>query len=346
METTLNPHVCFKVEKILGVSSEGSYQVQWAPSWVSRFHLVGCENLIQEFLQERTERENYLRSAVTEEGFEGNDDAQYEEANESVEREIDIGRSMQSCVMEDGDEYSQVESSIKIEVDTTPACEYSQNSVVSDVQNAAMAEHLNQELTSFEKGNAEESTEYEPNSLTQFSDTEVIPMMPNFDEHFGVSLDDKESMIDSYELQVPGNESGVSTGSNTSMMYQRRNFRQEVSEDDVKEHPQSMLMKDSAQHISEDRFTFLHDSQFPNSIPHFEPLKSYSGNNKQYLCKKCGASFTQEGNLKRHLMTNHSSAKPYTCETCQKAFSRSDAYKRHSRTHLNKKHFSQTTPSK
>ena len=47
------PRVCFQVDKVIGVSSDGCYQVQWAPAWVSKFHLVGCEHLIQEFLQKQ-----------------------------------------------------------------------------------------------------------------------------------------------------------------------------------------------------------------------------------------------------------------------------------------------------
>ena len=49
------PCVRFEVEKVIGVSSDGNYQVQWAPAWVSKFHLVGCEHLIQEFLQQQKE---------------------------------------------------------------------------------------------------------------------------------------------------------------------------------------------------------------------------------------------------------------------------------------------------
>ena len=45
------PCVCFEVEKVIAISNDGNYQVQWAPVWVSRLHLVGCEHLIQEFLQ-------------------------------------------------------------------------------------------------------------------------------------------------------------------------------------------------------------------------------------------------------------------------------------------------------
>ena len=48
------PHACFKVERVVGVMNEGNvrlYQVQWAPSWVSGFHLVGCEHLIDEYIE-------------------------------------------------------------------------------------------------------------------------------------------------------------------------------------------------------------------------------------------------------------------------------------------------------
>ena len=47
--TESTPHIRFEVEKVIGISSDGNYQVQWAPAWVSKFHLVGCEHLIQEF---------------------------------------------------------------------------------------------------------------------------------------------------------------------------------------------------------------------------------------------------------------------------------------------------------
>merc|ERR1712013_930298 len=47
------PHIRFEVEKVIGISSDGNYQVQWAPAWVSKFHLIGCEHLIQEFLQQQ-----------------------------------------------------------------------------------------------------------------------------------------------------------------------------------------------------------------------------------------------------------------------------------------------------
>ena len=57
---TSQPRMCYDVEKILGVSNEGNvrcYKVQWAPVWVSSLHLFGCENLIQEFLQQEEQQQ-------------------------------------------------------------------------------------------------------------------------------------------------------------------------------------------------------------------------------------------------------------------------------------------------
>ena len=56
METPTKPYVRFEVEKVIGVSSDGTYQVQWSPAWVSSFHLIGCEHLIQEFLQQQQQQ--------------------------------------------------------------------------------------------------------------------------------------------------------------------------------------------------------------------------------------------------------------------------------------------------
>ena len=56
-EMESKPRICFEVEKVIGVSSDGSYQVQWAPAWVSKYHLVGCEHLIQEFLQQQQQQQ-------------------------------------------------------------------------------------------------------------------------------------------------------------------------------------------------------------------------------------------------------------------------------------------------
>lgn len=52
------PIACFEISKIIGIASgDGSlchYQVQWAPTWISGRYLVGCQHLIDDFLNNTT----------------------------------------------------------------------------------------------------------------------------------------------------------------------------------------------------------------------------------------------------------------------------------------------------
>ena len=48
----------FEVEKVIGISSDGSYHVQWAPTWVNKFQLLGCQHLVDEFLRRQQSQGN------------------------------------------------------------------------------------------------------------------------------------------------------------------------------------------------------------------------------------------------------------------------------------------------
>ena len=68
-ETNNKPRVSYEIEKIVGVSIDGnvrSYKVQWAPTWVSSFHLIGCDKLISEFLQQKEPKEEPDRESLLE----------------------------------------------------------------------------------------------------------------------------------------------------------------------------------------------------------------------------------------------------------------------------------------
>lgn len=63
----VRPSVCYEVQKIIAIKGEGmlrTYQVEWAPTWISGTHLVGCDDLIQQFLgQQCVENEEYSETA-------------------------------------------------------------------------------------------------------------------------------------------------------------------------------------------------------------------------------------------------------------------------------------------
>ena len=55
---------------------------------------------------------------------------------------------------------------------------------------------------------------------------------------------------------------------------------------------------------------------------------------KDCTCKFCEKSFTQKGNLKRHVNSIHKERKDYMCKFCGKAFSQNNNMK----SHINKSH--------
>ncbi|CAI9609476.1 unnamed protein product [Staurois parvus] len=56
---------------------------------------------------------------------------------------------------------------------------------------------------------------------------------------------------------------------------------------------------------------------------------------RPFHCNQCGASFTQKGNLLRHIKL-HSGEKPFKCPFCSYACRRRDALTGHLRTHSGK----------
>lgn len=56
---------------------------------------------------------------------------------------------------------------------------------------------------------------------------------------------------------------------------------------------------------------------------------------RPFQCNQCGASFTQKGNLLRHIKL-HSGEKPFKCPICNYACRRRDALAGHLRTHAGK----------
>ena len=68
---SISPSVCFVIEKIIDVcEGDGNmknYKVQWTPTWISSSNLVGCQHLIEEFLQQKRECEGKIETSLVNE---------------------------------------------------------------------------------------------------------------------------------------------------------------------------------------------------------------------------------------------------------------------------------------
>lgn len=67
------------------------------------------------------------------------------------------------------------------------------------------------------------------------------------------------------------------------------------------------------------------------------PFLLLAAGERPFHCNQCGASFTQKGNLLRHIKL-HSGEKPFKCPFCSYACRRRDALTGHLRTHSGKCH--------
>ena len=55
----------------------------------------------------------------------------------------------------------------------------------------------------------------------------------------------------------------------------------------------------------------------------------HTGNNKEFTCDNCMASFKSRKELKRHISAVHEKKKPFKCVDCSSTFSRKEHMKKH-----------------
>jgi len=313
------PRVSFKVEKIIGVSSDGNlrtYQVQWAPAWVSGYHLVGCEHLIQEFFQEQQEKETELSKGTSKVDSE----LQFEMPHTAA-RTVNAPLVAESQGIPDEDRLM----------------EYSGGRANDSFHGSGLEEEQ------FQHGDHHSGTHYEGCAVDYLKEENSIDNLDLNSDTIKIKDDDDDD--DEEEIVTETNDIKFTypvsfTSNNTTTSHPPATLENQSHTTQVEpnhwtvqsSHPNTSPVSPTRTiEKSGDHTCKVCGRKFTCRFNLKVHLRIHRGD-KPFKCPHCEKSFTQSGNFNRHLRL-HSGIKPYNCTQCHMSFAKKVTLRKHLAMH-------------
>ena len=339
MEAFIKPSVCFEIEKIIGVSiseeNVRSYQVQWAPTWVTCLNLVGCERLIEEFDKQQLMQSNLsIESACSSLSWTHRPGCEPETKLPKPVGHVTMGVGQKELLLPEQtltDEDGHLEINIQETHTKCPTIHISNINVEEDAVDGASelidSIQVKNNLTpspanpSFidlysrrYKGSEKLLTSKWPNSSNK-----TLKLCACNDDKTGLPYCEGHS-----HLLKPLERHKASVAS--------------ISTQIQKEQKPATLTKDEHALIDRTASIKSEDVLSVNNTCMNDSILMDESCNKHHSCAVCGKGFTKRHGLRVHERI-HSGDKPYKCDECDQAFSQRGNLTKHMRLHTGEKPF-------
>ena len=312
----MDASVCFKVEKVIGISSnDGTYQVQWAPVWVSKLHLVGCEHLIKEFLQQQQQPHQFDEQQPLQQ-------QPQEQIQPSLQQQQPLQPPLQEHALEE--ESCQIKSEeLDVEMSrsspmTSFDVELPTTSLLIPTDDFSGSDFGGTELSNIERSGG---------TSTVVKQINLINNNSNGNDDSNDNNNDSINIDDNYPIDIHTRTDEHKVNSTAEKV--------NVCVKNIK------LMSDENMNNNNNKNNNI-DLTRPYSCEYCEKTFKEKGNMKSHMrvhtgerpfkCDVCKKSFGQRHHLVNHKLL-HTGEKPFSCDICGKTFRSKSNLKVHVRDH-------------